>query len=128
MAFLLGVGAAVLAYTIYAREGSQTLRRQDTVSRFLRLGLRMGLLFLLLAVLLPRDRVWFDAKVGPTSSFSWTIRRAWPPSMRTRTRASRQVADRLAEHDGMTDAQRLSLAKALVTDRRDAVPPTAAIG
>ncbi len=67
LAVLVAVGAAFLAYAVYFREGSQTLRRQDAGGRFIRLGLRMGLLFLMLAVLLPRDRVWFERKVGPTS-------------------------------------------------------------
>ncbi|MGH7172951.1 MAG: VWA domain-containing protein, partial [Gemmataceae bacterium] len=115
LAVLLGLGAAVLAYTIYAREGSKTLRRQDVGGRFLRLGLRMGLLFLLLAVMLPRDRVWFERQSWPDIVILLDDSQSMATVDQYKDTRIKQVADRLAQHDGMTDAQRLSLAQALLT-------------
>ncbi|HTU21940.1 MAG TPA: VWA domain-containing protein, partial [Gemmataceae bacterium] len=122
LAALLGVGAAILAYAIFAREGGQTLRRQDRGGQLLRLGLRMSLLFLLLAVLLPRDRVWFERQSWPDIVILLDDSQSMSTVDQYKDTRIKQVAERLAEHDGMTDAQRLSLAQALVTDRRDAGP------
>lgn len=128
LAAALAVGAAVLAYVIYAREGSQTLRRQDTVGRSLRLGLRMGLLFLLLAVLLPRDRVWFERQSWPDIVILLDDSRSMSTVDQYKDTRLKQAADRLAQHDdsdgrdaGPT-AQRLSLAQALLSDWREAGP------
>jgi len=115
LAALLAVSAAVLAYTIYTREGSQTLRRQDTVGRFLRIGLRMGLLFVMLAVLMPRDRVWFERQSWPDLVILLDDSQSMSTVDQYKDTRIKQVADRLAQHDGMTDAQRLSLAQALLT-------------
>jgi hypothetical protein len=115
LAVLVALGGAFLAYTIYTREGSQTLRRQDTVGRFVRIGLRMGLLFLMLAVLLPRDRVWFERQSWPDLVILLDDSQSMSTVDQYKDTRIKQVADRLAQHDGMTDAQRLSLAQALLT-------------
>ncbi|HTU19616.1 MAG TPA: VWA domain-containing protein, partial [Gemmataceae bacterium] len=115
LAAMLAVGAAVLAYTIYTREGSQTLRRQDTVGRLIRLALRVSLLFLMLAVLLPRDRVWFERQSWPDLVILLDDSQSMSTVDQYKDTRIKQVADRLAQHDGITDAQRLSLAQALVT-------------
>jgi hypothetical protein len=115
LAGLFFLGAAALAYAIYAREGSQTLRRQDVGGRLLRLGLRMGLLFVMLAVLLPRDRVWFERQSWPDIVILLDDSQSMSTVDQYKDTRIKQVADRLAKHDGMTDAQRLSLAQALVT-------------
>jgi len=115
LAVTLALGAAVLAYGIYSREGSQTLRRQDAAGRLLRIGLRMGLLFLMLAVLLPRDRVWFERQSWPDMVIILDDSQSMSSVDQYKDTRIKQVADRLAKHDGMTDAQRLSLAQALIT-------------
>ncbi len=115
LAVLLAVGALVLAYTIYTREGSQTVRRQDTGGRLVRIGLRMGLLFLMLAVLMPRDRVWFERQSWPDLVILLDDSQSMTTVDQYKDTRIKQVAERLAEHEGMTDAQRLSLAQALVT-------------
>jgi hypothetical protein len=115
LAVLLGLGAAVLAYAIYTREGSQTQRRHDAGGRLIRLGLRMGLLFLMLAVLLPRDRVWFERQSWPDIVILLDDSQSMSTVDQYKDTRIKQVADRLAQHDGLTDAQRLSLAQALVT-------------
>jgi len=111
----LALGLLVLAYAIYSREGSQALRRRDTGGRFLRLGLRMGLLFLLLTVLLPRDRVWFERQSWPDLVLLFDDSHSMSTVDQYKDTRIKQVVDRLAQHDGLTDAQRLSLAQALVT-------------
>ncbi|HEY7154588.1 MAG TPA: VWA domain-containing protein [Gemmataceae bacterium] len=115
LAAALVVGAACLFYVVSVREGSQTLRRRDTTGRFVRLGLRMGLLFLMLAVFLPRDRFWFERQSWPDIVLLIDDSQSMSTVDSYKDTRIKTVADRLAEHDGMTDAQRLSLAKALVT-------------
>ncbi|HEY7314338.1 MAG TPA: VWA domain-containing protein, partial [Gemmataceae bacterium] len=115
LASMLAIGALCLFAAIYAREGSQTLRRQDTGGRILRLSLRMGLLFLLLAVFLPRDRFWFERQSWPDIVILIDDSQSMSTVDQYKDTRVKTVADRLAQHDGMTDAQRLSLAKALLT-------------
>ncbi|HEY7427505.1 MAG TPA: VWA domain-containing protein [Gemmataceae bacterium] len=110
----LAIGAACLFYAVYVREGSQTLRRQDSGSRLVRLGLRMGLLFLMLAVFLPRDRFWFERQSWPDLVLLLDDSQSMSTVDAYKDTRIKTVADRLAEHDGLSDAQRLSLAKALV--------------
>jgi hypothetical protein len=115
LAVLLALGVLVLTYAIYSREGSPALRRRDTGGRFLRIGLRLGLLFLMLAVLLPRDRVWFERQSWPDLVILFDDSQSMSTVDPYKDTRIKQIADRLAQHDGMTDAQRLSLAQALVT-------------
>jgi hypothetical protein len=111
----LAIGAACLFYAVYVREGNQTLRRQDSAGRLVRLGLRMGLLFLMLAVFLPRDRFWFERQSWPDIVLLLDDSQSMSTVDQYKDTRIKTVADRLAEHDGLSDAQRLSLAKALVT-------------
>jgi hypothetical protein len=115
LAALLAFSIAVLAYAIYTREGSQTLRRRDSGGKILRIALRMSLLFLMLAVLLPRNRVWFERQSWPDLVILLDDSQSMSTVDQYKDTSIKRVADRLAEHDGMTDAQRLSLAQALVT-------------
>ncbi|MHB1425334.1 MAG: VWA domain-containing protein [Gemmataceae bacterium] len=115
LAVTLAVAAAVLAYSLYTREGSQRLRRRDVAGQSIRLGLRLGLLFLMLAVLLPRDRVWFERQSWPDIVILLDDSRSMSSVDAYKDTRIKEVADRLAQHDGITDAQRLSLAQALVT-------------
>jgi hypothetical protein len=115
LAAALAMGAAFLAYTIYGREGSQTIRRQETAGRFIRLGLRLSLLFLLLAVLLPRDRVWFERQSWPDIVILLDDSQSMSTIDDYKDTRIKEAAARLAQHDGLTNAERLSLAKALVT-------------
>ncbi|HWG43502.1 MAG TPA: VWA domain-containing protein [Gemmataceae bacterium] len=115
LAALAALGAAALVYAIYIREGSQTLRRQDMGGRFLRLGLRMGLVFLMLAVLMPRDRVWFERQSWPDIVILIDDSQSMSTVDQYKDTRIKSVVDRLAQHDGLTKADRLSLAQALVT-------------
>ncbi len=54
LAFAVAGLAAFGIYALYLREGSQIVRRRDGVGRVVRFGLRMGLVFLMLALLMPR--------------------------------------------------------------------------
>ncbi|HEY7326561.1 MAG TPA: VWA domain-containing protein [Gemmataceae bacterium] len=115
LAGMLALGVAVLAYGIYTREGSQTLRRQDGGGRFLRIALRVSLLFVMLAVLLPRDRVWFERQSWPDLVILIDDSQSMSTVDQYKDTRIKQVADRLAAHDGMTNADRLALAQALLT-------------
>ncbi len=115
LAALAAVGAAFLVYSIYVREGSQTLRRQDSRGRFVRLGLRMGLVFLMLAVLMPRDRVWFERQSWPDIVLLIDDSQSMSSVDQYKDTRIKTVADRLSQHEGLTKADRLSLAQALVT-------------
>ncbi len=115
LASAFALATAGLAYSIYSREGSPIQRRQDRRGRLIRLGLRMGLLFLMLAVLLPRDRVWFERQSWPDLVILLDDSQSMSTVDQYKDTRIKQIADRLAQHDGMTDAQRLSLAQALVT-------------
>ncbi len=116
LAGLIAVAAAVGVWLIYSREGRRPAAgRGETLARLVRAGLRMGLLLLLLAVLLPQLKFWFERQGWPDvvlliddSLSMGTVDRYRDPHIQA-------VADRLAEHDGLTESERLSLAKALVT-------------
>ena len=73
-------------------------------------------------MLLPRDRVWFERQSWPDIVILLDDSQSMSTVDQYKDTRIKQVADRLAEHDGMTDAERLSLAQALLTDRRDAGP------
>jgi hypothetical protein len=115
LAGMLALGVAFLAYGIYTREGSQTLRRQDGGGRFLRIALRVSLMFLMLAVLLPRDRVWFERQSWPDLVILIDDSQSMSTVDQYKDTRIKQVADRLAAHDGMTNGDRLALAQALLT-------------
>jgi hypothetical protein len=114
LAVALVFGAAALMYTISRREGSSTQQQKRPVARYVRIGLRMSLLFLLLAVLLPRDRVWFERQSWPDIVLMIDDSASMSNADRYKDTRIKEVAERLAQHDGITDGQRLSLAKALI--------------
>jgi hypothetical protein len=114
LAVAVAAGAAFLVYSIYVREGNQFLRRQDNGGRLLRLGLRMGMLFLMLAVLLPRDRVWFERQSWPDIVILLDDSQSMSTVDAYKDTRIKAAADRLAQYDGITKADRLSLAQALV--------------
>lgn len=122
LAVLLALGMAALVYAIYAREGSQILRRRDTGGRFLRLSLRLGVLFLMLAVLLPRARIWFERQSWPDLVLLLDDSQSMSTVDQYKDTRIKQAVERLAQKADLTNAERLSLAQALLTDRRDADP------
>ena len=83
--------------------------------RLVRLGLRMGLVFLMLAVLMPRDRVWFERQSWPDIVILIDDSQSMSTIDAYKDTRIKTVADRLAQHDGMTTAERISLAQALLT-------------
>jgi hypothetical protein len=111
LAGIVGVAALAMIVFVYAHErGRATLR-----DRLLLGGMRLGLLALMLGVLLPQLRLWFDRQGWPNvvvlidDSFSMSaIERYGDPR-------DREAADKLAE-----EAKRMALAKADAAARKDA--------
>jgi hypothetical protein len=114
LAAALALAAAVLTYTIYRREGSAA-QRQQVGGLILRVGLRLSLLFLMLAVLLPRDRVWFERQSWPDIVLLIDDSRSMSTIDPYKETDLKQVADRLARSANIKDADRLALAQALLT-------------
>jgi len=115
LAATLAAAAAFLIYAISRREGNPLRRNQDASGRLVRLGLRMGLVFLMLAVLLPRDRVWFERQSWPDIAILIDDSQSMATVDAYKDTRLKAVADRLAQHDGMTKAERIALAQALLT-------------
>jgi hypothetical protein len=118
LAGLIAVAAAVGVWLIYSREGRR--RREthggfgETPARLVRAGLRMSLLLLLLGVLLPQLKFWFERQGWPDVVLLLDDSLSMGAVDRYRDPQIQAVADRLAQHDGLTENERLSLAKALV--------------
>jgi hypothetical protein len=115
LATALSVAAAIGIYAIYLREGNPLRRSQEAFGRFVRLALRVGLIFLMLAVLLPRDRIWFERQSWPDIAIVIDDSQSMSTIDAYKDTRLKSVADRLAQHDGMTRAERISLAQALLT-------------
>jgi uncharacterized membrane protein len=115
LAFTVGVLAACAIYAIYVREGTQSQIRQDARGRLVRLGLRLGLVFLMLAVLMPRSRIWFERQSWPDIVILIDDSHSMSTIDQYQDTRVKTVADRLAQHEGLTKSDRLSLAQALLT-------------
>jgi hypothetical protein len=116
LAGLIAVAAAVGVWLIYSREGRRpTSGKSETLARLVRAGLRVSLLLLLLGVLLPQLKFWFERQGWPDVVLLIDDSLSMGTADRYRDPQIQAAADRLARHDGLTEDERLSLAKALVT-------------
>jgi hypothetical protein len=112
------LAAAALAGVgwITFREGRRAVpSRGDGLGRVVRVGLRMGLLFVMLAVLLPQLKLWFERQGWPDVVLLLDDSASMSTTDRYRDPQVQEVADRLARHEGLTKGERLDLAQALVT-------------
>jgi hypothetical protein len=114
LAGALAVAAAAGVWLIYSREGRPG-GRKETAARLMRAGLRLGLLLLLLTVLLPQLKFWFERQGWPDVVLLIDDSLSMSTTDRYRDAQVQAVADRLAQHDGLTKNERLHLAQALVT-------------
>ncbi len=114
LAGALAIAAAAGVWLIYSREGRPG-GRKETGARLVRAGLRLGLLLLLLAVLLPQLKFWFERQGWPDVVLLIDDSLSMTATDRYREPQIQVVADRLAQHDGLTKNERLYLAQALVT-------------
>jgi hypothetical protein len=108
---LIAVGAAVLVVAIYRRESSLASLRY----RLLLAGLRIGLVLVTLAVLLPQLRLLFERQSWPDVAIIIDDSRSMSVSDRYQDSDVREAADRLARLAGLSAAERLQLAQALLT-------------
>jgi hypothetical protein len=116
LAGLLAVAGAAGVYLIYAREGRRPAPgRLEALGRAARVGLRLGLLLLLLGVLLPQLKLWFERQGWPDVVLLLDDSQSMSTVDSYRDADIQAVADRLARHEGLTAAERLQLAQALVT-------------
>jgi hypothetical protein len=114
LAGFIAIAAAVGVYLVYRREGSRTTAASDGFGRLLRLGLRVGLLLLLLAVLLPQLKLWFERQGWPDVVVLIDDSQSMSTVDRYRDPEIQKVADKLATNEGLTKGERLQLAQALV--------------
>jgi hypothetical protein len=116
LAGTLAVAALAGVGWIYFREGKRAVpTRGDNIRRVVRVGLRMGLLFVMLAVLLPQLKLWFERQGWPDVVLLLDDSASMSTTDRYRDPQIQEVADRLARHEGLTKGERLHLAQALVT-------------
>ena len=107
---LVGLAALAMIVFVYRHERGRASRRD----RFLLGGLRLGLLALLLGVLLPQLRLWFDRQGWPNvvvlidDSFSMSAKERYGDPR------DREAADKLAQ-----EAKRMALAKAELAGKKD---------
>jgi hypothetical protein len=107
----LAAAAAVLVFLIYRREG----RTARTGYRLVLVGLRMGLLLLLLVVFLPQLKLWFERQGWPDVVVIIDDSESMSTVDRYRDPQIQAVAERLAKQSNLTEADRLHLAQALLT-------------
>jgi Aerotolerance regulator N-terminal/von Willebrand factor type A domain len=108
---LLISGAAVLVYLIYRREGTRT----NTTARVLMMGLRIGLVGLILLVFLPQLKLWFERQAWPDVVLLIDDSESMSTLDTFRDPRVKAAAERLSQLENVTEADRLRLAQALVT-------------
>jgi hypothetical protein len=104
------IGAAVVV-AVYFREG----RNVGAASRLLMAGLRLGLLALLLTVILPQLRVWYERQGWPDVAIILDDSESMSTVDRYRDPKVQEAADALAQQAGISAPDRLRLAQTLAT-------------
>jgi SAM-dependent methyltransferase len=114
LAGVVALAAGVLIYLVYRQEGQTA----GAIYKLLLTGLRICLLLLTLAVLLPQLRLWFERQGWPDiaiilddSASMSTVDRYQDPQVQA-------VADRLAQQENLSANERLMLAQALVANHQ----------
>ncbi len=110
LAGALALAIAVVVVTIYLAEGRTT----STLYKLLLAGLRIGLVLLTLAVLLPQLRLLFERQSWPDVAIILDDSQSMSHQDHYQDEAIRKAAERLAGTAGMNPAARLQLAQALV--------------
>jgi hypothetical protein len=114
LAGTLALGLAVLVVAIYLREGHTA----GTAYKGLLAGLRVFFLLLMLAVLLPQLRLWFEREGWPDVAILIDDSRSMSTTDHYRDRATEEAVRRLAEENGLSSPERLQLAQAVLTRAR----------
>ncbi len=115
LAAALALGAAALVWVVYRQERTAAQSgRGDRAACLARIGLRVGLVLLLLAVLLPQVKLWFERQGWPYVAILIDDSRSMSTVDRYSDPQLQQVVDRLAGLDGLNHKERLQLAQALV--------------
>ncbi|HVS36477.1 MAG TPA: VWA domain-containing protein, partial [Gemmataceae bacterium] len=107
---VLGLGTA-LVLAIYFREG----RRVGVGHRLLMAGLRLGLLLLLILVILPQLRVWYERQAAPDLVLILDDSKSMSTVDKYRDPKIQAAADALAKRADVPEADRLRLAQTIVT-------------
>jgi von Willebrand factor type A domain/Aerotolerance regulator N-terminal len=107
----LFVLAAVMVVAVYFREG----RNVGVGSRLLMAGLRLGLLAMLLLVILPQLRVWYERQGWPDVAIILDDSESMSTFDHYRDPKVQAAADALAQQAGVSEPDRLRLAQTLVT-------------
>jgi hypothetical protein len=111
LAGAFGLGMTVLVALLYAREG----RTAGPLYRAILAGLRVCLVLLTLAVLLPQLRLWFERQGWPDLAILVDDSRSMSTTDRYQDAEVREAAARLTQEGGLTGAERLQLSQALLT-------------
>jgi hypothetical protein len=111
LAGALAVAALGLVVYVYRREG----RTPGTAFRLVLGGLRIGLVLLMLAVILPQLTLWFERQGWPDVAILIDDSQSMSATDKYRDPAIQAAADRLAGLAALTEPDRLRLAQALVT-------------
>ncbi len=112
LAGVIAVVAGVLIVWIYRQEG----RTAGTGYKVLLAGLRIGLLLLTLAVLLPQLRLWFERQGWPDVAILVDDSASMSTADKYQDPQVQAAADRLAQSAGLSAPDRLALAQALVAN------------
>jgi Aerotolerance regulator N-terminal/von Willebrand factor type A domain len=103
--------ATVMVLAVYFREG----RNVGVWSRLLMAGLRLGLLAMLLMVILPQLRVWYERQGWPDVAIILDDSESMSTFDHYRDPKVQAAADALAQQAGVSEPDRLRLAQTLVT-------------
>lgn len=107
----MALSGSALIFLVYRRDAMAVSRP----SRFVLTGLRIGLVLVVLIVLLPQVRVWFERQGFPEVVLLIDDSQSMSATDRYRDPRVQEVADHLAEVAGLTVADRLHLAQAILT-------------
>jgi hypothetical protein len=107
------IAAGALALTGYAYRDE--LRGSGGGLRFVLVGLRLGLVLLLLAVLLPQLRIWFERQGWPDVVLLIDDSQSMSTVDHYRDQAVEEAAARLVRVNGLNEASRLRLAQSIIT-------------
>jgi uncharacterized membrane protein len=112
---LLAVGGATLVWLLARREGRAGTPAARPLGQVVRSGLRLCLLLALLILLLPEVQLWFERQGWPDVVVLIDDSCSMSSTDQYRDAEVKQMADRLAEQAGLTTADRLGLAKVLLS-------------